>query len=72
MILQKIYFFYIYCYLNYPNTVSRAFMNHRTVVKTYQRRFYIRGTLRSLRIVRLAKITILYRDWLRSLNSEKG
>ena len=31
-----------------------------------------RGTLRSIRITRLAKITIIYRDWLRSFKLEKG
>ena len=35
-------------------------------------RFYTRGTLRSIRISILAKIQTLYRDWLRSLNPEKG
>ena len=30
-----------------------------------QKRFYTRGTLRSIRITRLVTITTLYRDWLR-------
>ena len=33
-----------------------------------KKRFYTRGTLRGIRISRLAKIPTLYRDWLRSLN----
>jgi hypothetical protein len=37
-----------------------------------EKRFYTRGTLRSIRISRLAKIPTLYRDWLRSLKKEKG
>ena len=37
-----------------------------------QKRFYTRGTLRSIRISLLAKIPTLHRDWLRSSNSEKG
>ena len=35
---------------------------------TNQKRFYTRGTLRGIRISRMAKIITLYRDWLRSLN----
>ena len=37
-----------------------------------QKRFYSRGTLRSIRISRLAKIPTLYRDWLGSLNLKEG
>ena len=33
-----------------------------------QKRFFTRGTLRSIRISRLAKIPTLYHDWLRYLN----
>ena len=33
-----------------------------------QKRFYTRGTLRSIRISQLTKIPTLYRDWLSSLN----
>ena len=36
-----------------------------------QKRFYNRGIFCGIRIYRLAKITTLYRDWLRSLNLEK-
>ena len=38
----------------------------------WQKRFYTRGTLKNIRVSRSAKIPILYRDWLRSLNEEKG
>ena len=33
-----------------------------------QKRFYTRGTLKGIRISRLAKIPNLYPDWLRSIN----
>ena len=33
-----------------------------------QKRFYTRETLRKISILRLAKISTLYRDWLRFLN----
>ena len=33
-----------------------------------RKRFYTRGTLRNIRISRLAKISTFYHDWLRSLN----
>ena len=33
-----------------------------------KKRFDTRGTLRGIRISRLAKIPTIYRDWLRSLN----
>ena len=35
-------------------------------------RFYTRGTLRGIRISRLAKIPTIYRDWLIYLNKRKG
>ena len=38
----------------------------------WQKRFYTRGTIRGIRISRLAKIPPLYQDWLRSLNREEG
>ena len=37
-----------------------------------QKRLYTRGTLRSIRIPRLAKIPTLCLDWLRSLKKEMG
>ena len=37
----------------------------------YKKRFYTRGTLRSKRISRLAKILTLYGDWLRCLKKER-
>ena len=36
-----------------------------------QKRFYTRGTLRSIRITRLAKIATLYCEWLRSLKKKR-
>ena len=32
-----------------------------------EKRFYIRGTLRNIRIPRLAKVSTFYRDWLKPL-----
>ena len=40
-------------------------------IKLYEKRFYIRGTLRSIRSSPLSKIPTLYRDWLRSLNKKR-
>ena len=37
-----------------------------------KKRFYTRGTLKGILISRLDKIPTLYRDWLRSLNLQKG
>ena len=52
------------------------FVKYALVLSTitiFQKRFYTRGTLKSLRISRLAKIPTLYRNHrLRSLNEEKG
>ena len=42
------------------------------IVLPIQKRFYTRGTLRSIRISGLAKITTLYRDWLKSLMKKSG
>ena len=38
---------------------------------TEQKRLYTRGTLRIIKISLLAKISTLYRDWLRSLMKKR-
>ena len=42
------------------------------MVEGIQKRFYTRRTLRSIRILRLAKIPTLCREWLRYLKQERG
>ena len=53
---------------------NRKNVNEWTFVKkkVFEKRFYTRGTVRCIRIWRLAKIPTPYHDWLTSFNKEKG
>ena len=46
-------------------------IRHNIFISLIIKRFYTRGTLTSKRIPRLAKISIIYRDWLRFLKQER-
>ena len=52
-------------------TLCRTTSNQILCAKLIQKRFYTRGTLRRIRIPRLAKIPTLYRNWLRSLKQKR-
>ena len=63
-ILEK---FSIWTYPIIPFKLHMIGCNRLSII-TYTKRFYTRGTIRGIRISRLAKIPNLYRDWLSSLN----
>ena len=78
--LSIIYFFYHASkYLSFYQSIAKAVklkctalictLNYMcNLLYIYAKGFYTRGTLRSVRISRLAKIPIAYRNWLNSLN----
>ena len=56
------------CVFSYSPWLSNPFFTFLHLnIYLEEKRFYIRGTLRSIRIPRLAKITTLFRDWPISL-----
>ena len=59
-------------FLIYNKLAFRATINNFSRGVVNQKRFYTRETLGGIMISLLAKITTLYRDWLRSLKYEKG
>ena len=76
-IQANVYFFYpllsFYCKISFllglkgKNAIRYRGLSRRYCTIEKQKRFYTRGTFKSIRILRLAKIPPLYHDWLRSL-----